>query len=253
LWNTGRVCKAFKGSFIINKNNFQIIVPFYNDIDNFKKFVDIIEDSPVPKNTFIFLDNGSIDTYMEDYYSKKETLPEQWKVVRSEKNLGYGGGVIFASKYVETDFIAWMPGNMKINPIDAYDFVKNINLENKNTYIKAKRINRPIIDSLKTKIFGITASIYFNIYIYDAGGTPNIVHKDFFKLSAGMPTDFSFDVFVYYYFKVNNLVIDRPKIRYTKRLYGKSHWQKGLISELKLFFNILSYKKEWKLASKNKF
>ena len=43
MWNTGRVCKAFKGSFIINKNNFQIIVPFYNDIDNFKKFVDIIE------------------------------------------------------------------------------------------------------------------------------------------------------------------------------------------------------------------
>jgi hypothetical protein len=144
LWNTGRVCKAFKGSFIINKNNFQIIVPFYNDIDNFKKFVDIIEDSPVPKNTFIFLDNGSIDTYMEDYYSKKETLPEQWKVVRSEKNLGYGGGVIFASKYVETDFIAWMPGNMKINPIDAYDFVKNINLENKNTYIKE------LIDQLLT-------------------------------------------------------------------------------------------------------
>ena len=64
---------------------------------------------------------------MEDYYSEREKLVQQWKVVRSENNLGYGGGVIFASKYVEKDFIAWMPGNMKINPIDAYDFVKNIN------------------------------------------------------------------------------------------------------------------------------
>ena len=190
---------------------------------------------------------------MEDYYSEREKLVQQWKVVRSENNLGYGGGVIFASKYVEKDFIAWMPGNMKINPIDAYDFVKNINLDKKNVYIKAQRTNRPFIDSLKTKIFGLAASLYFNIYIYDAGGTPNVVHKDFFKLSEFMPIDFSFDVFVYYYFKVNNLVINRPKIRYTKRLYGNSHWQKGLISELKLFFNILSYKKKWKLVSKNKF
>ena len=199
------------------------------------------------------MDNGSQDTFMEDYYSEREKLVQQWKVVRSENNLGYGGGVIFASKYVEKDFIAWMPGNMKINPIDAYDFVKNINLDKKNVYIKAHRTNRPFIDSLKTKIFGLAASLYFNIYIYDAGGTPNVVHKDFFKLSEFMPIDFSFDVFVYYYFKVNNLVINRPKIRYTKRLYGNSHWQKGLISELKLFFNILSYKKEWKLVSKNKF
>jgi len=199
------------------------------------------------------LDNGSQDKFMEDCYSEREKLPQQWKVVRSENNLGYGGGVIFASKYVEKDFIAWMPGNMKINPIDAYDFVKNINLDKKNVYIKAQRTNRPFIDSLKTKIFGLAASLYFNIYIYDAGGTPNVVHKDFFKLSEFMPIDFSFDVFVYYYFKVNNLVINRPKIRYTKRLYGNSHWQKGLISELKLFFNILSYKKEWKLVSKNKF
>jgi hypothetical protein len=68
-----------------------------------------------------------------------------------------------------------------------------------------------------------------------------------------MPNDFSFDVFVYYFFKVNNLEIKRPKIKYTTRLYGNSHWQKGLISELKLFFSILSYKKEWEIASKKKF
>ena len=91
------------------------------------------------------------------------------------------------------------------------------------------------------------------MYIFDVGGTPNIVHKDFFKLSKFMPNDFSFDVFVYYYFKVNNLSIERPKIKYTKRLYGNSHWQKGLLSELNLLLTIFNYKKEWKIVSKNKF
>jgi len=189
---------------------------------------------------------------MEDYYSEREKLVQQWKVVRSENNLGYGGGVIFASKYVEKDFIAWMPGNMKINPIDAYDFVKNINLDKKNVYIKAQRTNRPFIDSLKTKIFGLAASLYFNIYIYDAGGTPNVVHKDFFKLSEFMPIDFSFDVFVYYLFRKNRKKIIRPKIKYTKRFAGSSHWQKGIVSEIKLTLEIFSYKKNWNKIIKDK-
>lgn len=253
MWNSGRICRASQGSSIISKNNFQIVVPFYNDKDNFKQFVDIIENSEVPKHTFLLLDNGSENRYMEEYYSKKNKLSEKCKVIRSKKNLGYGGGIIFASEYIEKDFIAWMPGNMKINPIDAYDLVTNVNLDKKDIYIKARRIDRPFADSLKTKLFGMAASIYFNTYIYDAGGTPNVVHKDFFKLSEHMPKDFSFDVFVYYFFKVNNLEIQRPKIKYTTRLHGNSHWQKGLTSELKLLFNILSYKKEWKIASKDNF
>ena len=59
MWYSGRICRASQGSSIISKNNFQIVVPFYNDIDNFKQFVDIIENSEVPKHTFLLLDNGS--------------------------------------------------------------------------------------------------------------------------------------------------------------------------------------------------
>jgi len=246
LWNSRRICRASKGSTIISKNNFQIVVPFYNDTDNFKQFVEIIEHSHVPRNTFLLLDNGSENTFMEEYYSKKNILSEKWKVIRSQNNLGYGGGIIYASKYIEKDFIAWMPGNMKINPIDAYDLVTNVSLDKKDIYIKARRTNRPFSDSLKTNLFGIAASIYFNTYIYDAGGTPNVVHKDFFRLSEYMPNDFSFDVFVYYFYRINNLKVIRPKIRYTRRYSGQSHWQKGLNSEIKLTLSIFNKKKEWK-------
>ena len=190
---------------------------------------------------------------MQNYLSNEVKSSDKWKLVRSNKNLGYGGGIIFASRFVDKEFVGWMPGNMKIDPIDAFHLANKICFENKYTYIKARRINRPFFDSLKTKIFGIFASLHFNVHIYDAGGTPNIVHKDFFKLSEFMPNDFSFDVFVYYYFTVNSLFIERPKIKYTKRLFGKSHWQKGLLSEINLFLTILNYKKEWKKISKNKF
>ena len=46
------------------------------------------------------------------------------EVVRSTNNLGYGGGIVFASGFVEKDFVAWMPGNMKVDPIEAFNFYK---------------------------------------------------------------------------------------------------------------------------------
>ena len=190
---------------------------------------------------------------MENAYLKLKNNSRKWELVRSDNNLGYGGGIIFASQYVKKEYIAWMPGNMKIDPINGFNFVDKINLDNKLTYIKAKRINRPLIDNMKTKLFGIFASLYFGLYIYDAGGTPNMVHKSFFTLSKYMPVDFSFDVFVYFYFKFNKLNIIRPEIEYKTRLFGSSHWQNGLISELKLLFKILKYKKQWKKFSVNKY
>lgn len=251
--NPRRICSTIKGDTIVKEINFQIIVPFYNDFNNFKKFTEIIEESDIPDDTFLFLDNGSKDLQMNINLSNEVRPSKKWKLIRSESNLGYGGGIIFASKFIDKDFIGWMPGNMKINPIEAFNFAENISTLNKYTYVKARRINRPFFDSLKTKIFGIIASLHFNVYIYDAGGTPNIVHKDFFKISKYMPSDYSFDVFVYYYFKVNSYCIERPKIKYTKRLYGNSHWQRGILSEINLLLTILNYKKEWVKISKIKF
>tara|TARA_B100001029_G_scaffold39339_1_gene30475 strand:+ start:7798 stop:8211 length:414 start_codon:yes stop_codon:yes gene_type:complete len=108
-------------------------------------------------------------------------------------------------------------------------------------------------DSLKTFIFGILVSLYFRKYIYDAGGTPNLIHKNFFSIPKNFPNDFTFDIFVYFYCLLNKFQIIRPKIKYTIRVHGKSHWQKGFLSEIKLLTDVFRYKKEWKEISSLKF
>lgn len=82
--------------------------------------------------------------------------------------------------------------------------------------------------------------------MYDIGGTPNIMNKKILLKISNPPKDYSFDAFIYYFAKLNNLDINRPRISYTKRLYGKSHWQKGIVSELLLTKKILTSKNEWK-------
>ena len=234
-----------------NKSKFEVIVPYFNDFENFIKFNEIIDSVNTKDIKFLFLDNGSDDDEIKKYFSNKNY--ENRKLIISEKNLGYGGGIIYAQNFVESDFIAWMPGNLKINPIDSIPFFINAySLLSKNTLIKAERINRQTLDFIKTTIFGFLSTLYFRANLNDAGGTPSIVHRSFFNNCDDYPTDFSFDVFVYYLFRKNRKKIIRPKIKYTKRFAGSSHWQKGIVSEIKLTLEIFSYKKNWNKIIKDK-
>jgi hypothetical protein len=187
---------------------------------------------------------------MFEYFQKNNTLKKSCELIRIEDNRGFGGGVAYASDFVSKDYVGWMPGNMKVNPTHVYELFIKQNLTNQNTLIKGRRVNRPTLDSIKTFIFGIVASIYFRTNLLDAGGTPNLVGKSFFDHKQLMPEDVSFDVYAYYYFrKLGNVV--RPKISYKKRVHGKSKWQNGFTSELKMIINILARKKTWDKIIKN--
>lgn len=221
-------------------------MPFYNDLENFKVFVNELTKLNLTEPYFLLLDNGSDKSIVEEDVSFSSRQNTSWELLRSEENLAFGGGVLYAACHVEEDFICWMPGNMKVKPGEVLDLITKEVLIKNNVLVKAKRIKRPLSDSLKTKVFGLVASIYFKKYMYDIGGTPNIINKKTLLQISNPPTDFSFDAFIYYFAKLNNLYIKRPKISYTKRLHGKSHWQKGIVSELQLTKNILTSKKEWK-------
>lgn len=215
-------------------------------MENFKAFVNELSKLNLTEQYFLLLDNGSDKSLIEEDISLSSQQTKSWELLRSEENLAFGGGVLYAARHVEEDFICWMPGNMKVKPSEVLDLIIKENFIKNKVLVKAKRINRPLSDSLKTKAFGLVTSIYFKKYMYDIGGTPNIINKKILLQISNPPKDFSFDAFIYYFAKLNNLYIDRPKISYTKRLHGKSHWQKGIASEIQLTKNILTSKKEWK-------
>ena len=222
------------------------MVPFYNDLENFKAFVSELSKLNLNETCFLLLDNGSDKSIIEENESYLRWQNSSWKLLRSEENLAFGGGILYAANHVEEDFICWMPGNMKVKPSDVIDLISKEEFIDNKVLVKAKRTKRPLSDALKTKVFGLVASIYFKKYMYDMGGTPNIMNKKILLQISNPPKDFSFDAFIYYFAKLNNLYIKRPKITYTKRLHGKSHWQKGIVSEFQLTKKILTSKNEWK-------
>tara|TARA_B100000965_G_scaffold402691_1_gene429199 strand:+ start:888 stop:1598 length:711 start_codon:yes stop_codon:yes gene_type:complete len=234
----------------MNKD-FQIVVPFYNDYKNFLKFIEIINQLETDKEIFILLDNGSSNGEMLNYQNKNLSDNQCWKVVRSENNLGFGGGIKFCSQYVDSEFIGWMPGNMKLDPLDVFSLFNETKSQDKDFLLKAYRSGRPFLDYIKTLIFGLIATLYTRYNMFDAGGTPSLTSKKLFNKLDNLPDDFTFDIFVLYFFRFNNLKVIRPKIKYTTRMHGKSHWQDGLLTELNFAFSIFSSLNRWKKENRS--
>mgnify|MGYP002846260804 CR=1 FL=1 len=241
MWNSKWVYRTVKGGSLIK--SYRVIVPFYNDFKNFEQF--FLELKKIDTSVqFLILDNGSSDNSIGEYL-KNNTL-KNIKFIKFESNYGYGGGIKKATNYCVEHYIGWMPGNMKIAPVDACNFFK-FSIEQEFDLIKAKRVGRPFIDWLKTLVFGILASLHFKQNMLDSGGVPSLTKKAFFKeKESSIPDNFSFDVFMLYYFRSKNQKVLRPKINYTTRLHGESKWQKGYKSELSLIKMIFNSKNSWK-------
>lgn len=229
-----------------NNQNCKIVVPFFNDFENFKSFIDQISLIKEKEKYFLIIDNGSDDDKIEEFYlnCKKEKIV--WDFIKIPKNHGFGGAIQYSIEHVDEDFIAWMPGNMKVDPLDAYNLIQQDLFKQPYVLTKSWRVERKLIPKIKTLLFSFIASIWFTTPLFDNGGTPNIMSKEILKKLDNAPSNFSFDFYIFYFFKFNRYKVLRPKVPYRSRLHGISHWQNSFKAEVDLVKYILFQKTQWK-------
>lgn len=216
------------------------VVPMYNDQQSLEVLHTKIRKAKIQDVKFLIVDNGSTTPL---------TLPPETSdfisSIRTDQNLGFGGGVMFGFNHSHTEYVGWMPGNLKIFPEDLRKFLSLSELS-PHKIIKATRINRPRGDALKTWIAGIIQSILLKRNMMDTGGTPTICHRDFLINLSNFPVDYTFESYILFRARENNMKIQRPPIRYRQRIYGTSHWQSGILTEIKLMIQIIKQSRRWK-------
>ncbi len=222
----------------------EIIVPFYNEEKNFIEFTKRLEGLDLNICTFIFVDNGSSTKSLKEILIDNQISQNNiWKIIRTEENLGYGGGVMFGLQSVEAKYVSWMPGNLKIDPLNLVNYLETTELKD-DEFVKFKRVHRKVIPKTKTLLFGIITSLIFGKLVNDVGGVPCVASTESLRKIKYSPYNFLFDVFIYLYYK-NIKKIKRPKIPYTERLHGTSHWQVNLFAEVGLLLELVKAKKIW--------
>ena len=216
------------------KNTWTVVIPIYNDAVALEKLLNEIELTNLKNGSFIIVDNGSSDQIM---LGGKFRDNSKFKFVRTENNLGFGGGIKYGLKFANTEWVGWMPGNLKVHPKELNKIDAIIQL-NQYEFIKGARVGRDFKSRIKTSIAGVIQSLVLRKNMLDTGGTPTFITRNYIKHLELSPNDYVFESFVLFTAHKYKLRKVRPKIIYGNRIYGSSHWQRGLKSEIKLMINI---------------
>jgi glycosyltransferase involved in cell wall biosynthesis len=207
-----------------------MVVPTYNDLESLKELIALIDAQKSETVRYLIVDNGSNNQQVTNVLALSSPF---WNSIQLNENAGFGGGISAGIKYAETDFVGWMPGNLKILPKNVEEMVKNISFT-PNIFVKCRRIRSSKLARTKTFLAGLVQSIISGQYLFDTGGTPTICKRDFFLGITDLPTDYIIESRILFEAKSQGLGILRPKIEYGERRFGESHWQRGLRTELRL-------------------
>lgn len=231
-----------------------IVVPCYNEEKNLKKLI-----SEFDKNVYenykdlevVLVNNGSDD----DSLKVMEQLQREYdfiKIVNVVINQGYGFGILSGMQQATGDYIGWIHADLQFNPSEVMkgiEYLQNNNFPD-DTVVKGLRSHRPIIDKLLTVGMSIYESIILHQKLWDINSQPTIIPRKLYEKWDNPPKDFSFDLYSYYIANKNNYRIYRYKVIQHKREEGKSSWNTGIKSRIKLIKRVLNYSK--KLKNNNK-
>ena len=218
-----------------------VVIPIFNDSKSLGVLLNENENSNSTDGVFLIVDNGSTDNSVLELEDRSIQGVE---IVRTEQNLGFGGGIKFGLNRATTEWVGWMPGNLKVHPSDLSLFRSTIDSDNFDL-IKANRRGRSFQANVKTFGAGLIQSVILRKIMFDTGGTPTFIRRSFLPHIQDAPSDYVFESYVLFRAHKLKLRINRPKVPYGKRLFGQSHWQRGIKAEFRLMKSIVKQSKKW--------
>lgn len=216
-----------------------MIVPMYNDQESLDVLMQLIVDNYDENLHYLIVDNGS-HAPLELPANTSRNIT----VIRTSMNKGFGGGILEGIAKAKTEWIGWMPGNLKISPADIPKLINGFEFT-QGSLLKCNRIDRPKFARIKTVIAGLIQSLICRTNMMETGGTPTICEKSFVLSLEKPPRDYVFESYVLYCARRKNLKVVRPNIHYGPRVFGSSHWQSGLSAEIRLMKSIIKGRKDW--------
>jgi glycosyltransferase involved in cell wall biosynthesis len=220
----------------------ELVIPIYNDYESLEVLLQGIERVKNDNIKFLIINNGSSDPRIARILM---ITPRNCRAIAVSDNLGFGGGIIHGIKNSNSEWIGWMPGNLKINPEAIPAFLEKVEFVD-NSIIKASRVGRTKIARLKTFFAGALQSLLLFENMFDTGGTPTICKRSFVLELRNPPLNYVFESFILFTARSRKMKVFRPEIKYGVRLFGDSHWQNGIKAEWNLMRLILISARDWR-------
>ncbi len=219
-----------------------IVIPCFNEFENLKKILKRIEYFSKDNNNvfFIIVDNGSTDQTKDFLHKYKKNNQISFCFVK--KNIGYGHGILSGLKIASTEFLGWTHSDNPKNIDDIFYCIEKYKNLNEETFYKGIRtLKRPLFDIIFSYGLNLISSILLRKFLWEITAQPTIFSKKFYSHFYHPPEDFCLDLFCIHLARKNKLKFKRFKLEYKERIKGKSKWNTGFLSKIKLSLRYLKY------------
>lgn len=232
--------------------SFELVIPCFNEAAALSLLIERTVFSAKKKgltpNQFnlVLVDNGSSDGSQELLKKMKNESYGNWfRIVTLRENLGYGGGILSGLKSTSAPIVGYTHADLQCDPTDAMEAFIECSYLNKKTLIKGRRTSRKFSDWLVSRVYELTVGILWGFWCYELNAQPKVFHKNLVEKLEPSPKGISFDAFVLCTAKKAGFFIKNRKVNIADRLFGESHWAKGIIKRFQTFLRVFQELKKF--------
>lgn len=226
--------------------NLSIVIPCFNESKNIPLiiacFLQIIQDRKDIE--VILVNNGSTDNSANVFEAELMKLnDERFRVVKVEKNKGYGFGILAGLSEAKNEVLSWTHADMQTDPKDVITaFEKYCEYSDPYIFVKGRRENRASGPAFFTWMMQVIASLALNVSLKDIGAQPKLFSSNFYNdfLKDNSPHDFSLDLYAQYWAVKKGKVIEIP-VYFNQRLHGEAKGGGSLKTRIKVSIRTFKY------------
>lgn len=223
-----------------------IVVPCYNEAANLPTLVSAFANALAGREGIevVFVNNGSKDDSAAVFaaelartgrgFGRVETVPV---------NQGYGFGILSGLRAASGEFLAWTHADLQCDPADvlaAFDRLRAMP-EPERSFVRGRRVGRPLFDRVFTAGMGVTASAALGTRLRDVNAQPKVFHRSLLADFDDAPHDFSLDLFALHLANRKGLTVAEHPVHFGERVAGEAKGGGTLRGKVRLTRRTLAF------------
>lgn len=223
-----------------------VVLPCYNEAENIPTILNRFDQvfAELDNVEVILVDNGSHDNTREVLECQIEKRGNtHFRIVFVPENRGYGHGIMTGIAHAKGQVIAWTHADMQTDPLDILHAWKLFQTAPTptTTFLKGRRVSRPIADAIFTAGMSLIASILLRARLTDINAQPKMFDRSFLELLQNPPLDFSLDLYAIYTAATAGFTILQQPVKFAKRVRGEAKGGGSLLGKIRLVKRTLLY------------
>jgi len=222
--------------------DYSVVVPCYNEAENLTELLERFSAFMKDCNAeLILVDNGSTDATagMKDELLKRFPFTK-WVTVG--KNMGYGHGILQGLIKAQGRFAAYTHADLQTDPDDVYQAIKLLSLYNQSCiFLKGMRKGRSLVARVFSRGMEMVVAAILGVKMFEINSQPTFFDRQLLENMKTAPLHWGFDLYVYYMALKSNYRVLRINVIFPERKAGKSKWNEGFLSRIKLAVVMIKY------------